>query len=460
MTALDNEVPPLRRTGERAELTLGRSPVPMIWLDLELAEPLPSIGADSLGAISPDDERAAFVLLRLHRRPLTTLLLRIPADGLSATQLADVIWRRAGDVIAEHARSDGLTVPDRLEAGGFWSGQTPRCQEERLAVLARAPEISVVVATRERPRQLRRCLDSLARLNYPRFEVVVVDNDPVTDATATLIRSQSWDVPVHYAREDRRGLAAAHNRGIEVGRGDVVAFTDDDVEVDPDWLAAVAEGFAHHDDVAAVTGLILPAELRTRAQVLLEQHGRFAKGFSPCAFDLWEHRPADPLFPFTAGQLGSGANMAFDAGALRAMGGFDPAMGTGTSSMGGDDLVALFSIIASGRRLVYTPQAVVFHYHRDDLQALGRQSFGYGVGLGAYLTNVAVHHPGMALNLLRHGTATWWSTRRLFADRQARYESWPPELERMERSGLLRGPGSYARSRWQNRGAARPGGTL
>lgn len=459
MTVLDNEVPPLRRTGERAELSLGRSPVPLLYMDLELSEPLPPLVGDCGDRQSRPDGDAAFVLVRLHRRPVTTVLLAVPPEGLRPAHLAAEIWRLGSGAIIDHLRSDGLPDPLGLDEFGLGEPRLPDCIQRRQSLLERAPHISVVVATRERPRQLQRCLESLARVVYPSFDVVVVDNDPVTGATADLVRSRCWGFPTQYAVEERRGLAAAHNKGIALADGDILAFTDDDVVVDPDWLGGVAEGFLSTDQVGAVTGLILPAELRTRSQLLLEQHAGFAKGFVPALFDLHEHRPADPLFPFAAGRLGSGANMAFDAQVLRRMGGFDPAMGTGTAALGGDDLVALFSVVASGHRLAYAPDAVVFHYHRDDVAALGRQSFGYGVGLGAYLTNVAVHHPLLALGLLRCWPSAWQAARSLASDRSSsRYDGWPPELARLETSGILRGPGSYVRSRWQNRQAVRPGG--
>ena len=275
--------------------------------------------------------------------------------------------------------------------------RTPKCLDRRFELLKAAPLVSVVVATRDRTTSLARCLDSVLASDYPAFEVVVVDNDPTSDATAALVASRYADRSVRYVREDRRGLAAAHNRGLEAAAGSVLAFTDDDVVVDRHWLAAIVEGFELTDNVAAVTGLIQPGELRTRAQVLLEQHGSFAKGFEPRIFDLDAHRPADRRFPLATGQCGSGANMAFRADCLRRLGGFDPALGTGTTARGGDDLAAFFDVLVSGQRLVYQPAAVVRHWHRDHDSALTTQAYGYGVGLGAYLTDAVVRHPGVVI---------------------------------------------------------------
>ena len=111
------------------------------------------------------------------------------------------------------------------------------------------------------------------------------------------------------------------------GPGEIVAFTDDDVIADRYWLTEIARAFEIDVNVACVTGLIMAAELQTHAQVLLESHGGLGKGFEQRVVDLGNHRPANPLFPFTAGQLGSGANMSFRRDRLRELGGSDPAVG-------------------------------------------------------------------------------------------------------------------------------------
>jgi GT2 family glycosyltransferase len=441
-------------------LAIGQARLPVMSIDLELSQPVPELRNDE--PVTPDEDAqgdgvVALALVRLHGRPVGVAVLGLPPGGLDASGVAHEVWRQTGPGIIAHFHGDGLPPPGALDPGGYPTAAEPACLRRRAEILLDCPPATVVVATRERPDRLRTCLESLSRLNYPRYDVVVVDNDPETDATANLIRSAFADRGVRYVREDRRGLAAAHNCGIQAATGDLMAFTDDDVVVDPDWLAALAEGFQLTDRVAAVTGLIHPAELRTRAQVLLEQHGSFGKGFLPRVFDLHEHRPADPLYPFTAGQFGSGANMAFDAEVLRSLGGFDPAMGVGTVARGGDDLVALFSVVASGHRLVYQPAAVVQHHHHDDMAALGRQAFGYGVGLGAYLANVMVHHPRMALKIAAHIPASLRSTMSLRSDRNLqRYETWPRELAHLERRGILLGPAAYAASSLRARRGPRP----
>ena len=92
--------------------------------------------------------------------------------------------------------------------------------------------ITIVVCTRNRTAQLSTCLDTLLALDYSTYEIIIVDNAPSDNATYDLATS----LPVRYVREKRPGLDWARNRGIKEARYDIIAFTDDDVRVDPYWL--------------------------------------------------------------------------------------------------------------------------------------------------------------------------------------------------------------------------------
>ncbi|WP_370149404.1 glycosyltransferase family 2 protein [Streptacidiphilus sp. EB129] len=430
-------------------LRLDPAQAPIEVVDLELDGPDGRPELRGIGDTSPPDGLtgggAVLALVRVSGRPVG--LLQTVLDGASDPVLA---LAKAAEPVCDRHR-------ERRDAPEALSAPDP------------APLVSVVVATRERPTALARCLDSLARLRYPRFEVVVIDNAPVSEATWELVRTRYAD-QVRYLREPRRGLAAAHNRGLAESLGEIVAFTDDDVLVDPDWLDALVRGFAD-PGVGCVTGLILPARLRTPTQILLEARGGFAKGFEQRRYRL-DRPPADqPLFPFTAGRLGSGANMAFRTDALRAVGGFDPATGTGTPAKGGDDLLSFFRIVVHGHELVYQPTALVWHHHRDQPQDLDGQAFGYGAGLGAYLTAAVCGEPRMLPALLRrlpsglrHALASTappdsGSVRRSGARRSGAPPddggrtdgddgaAWSARLSWRQRRGMLYGPLGYLRAR-------------
>ena len=427
-----------------AHLSLAGLVAPVTVAEIELAEPA-TVTYVSVATPPCDRVPQALVLVRLDATPIGTVVVDAPGGRVDVTSCAKEAWALLDDA-RDHLDRDGL--PPRPMT-------RPPAHDTHEMSGEEAPFISVVVATRDRPRSLMACLDSLARLDYPNYEVVVVDNDPVTDETAALMPSRP-ETNLRYARESRRGLAAAHNCGLEHTSGSIIAFTDDDVIVDRNWLTEVARAFQAGPDVACVTGLIMPAELQTPAQLLLETHGHFSKGFVQRLVDCHGHRPQDQLFPFAVGRLGSGANMAFSREFLRELRGFDPATGVGTVTRGGDDLGAFFSVLAAGHSLVYQPRALIWHHHRREVASLSRQVYGYGVGLGAYLTSVVVKHPGLLGQALRRApTALIYafpgSPRNPRAD-----GSWPRRLVWKEWQGIAFGPIAYCVSRWRSRRARRP----
>ncbi len=238
-----------------------------------------------------------------------------------------------------------------------------------------APTIStsVVVCTRGRPDALRRCLAALAALDPTPDEVVVVDNAPSDDASQRVV--EAAELPVRYVVEPVPGLSAARNAGLGASTGDLIAFTDDDVEVHPRWVLRLRAAF-DAPDVWAVTGLVLPAEAGTKAQVSFErEHGGSGWGYRAQTFDAGffdrMRRYAVPVW-----QLGAGANMAFRRTAFAAVGGFDERLGAGASGCS-EDSEMWYRILAAGARCRYEPAAVVFHTHRSDGPGLRSQMHAY-----------------------------------------------------------------------------------
>ena len=314
--------------------------------------------------------------------------------------------------------------------------------------------VSIIVATCNRPRELERCLRSLLAQTHPAEEIVVVDDAPGGDETARVVADcDAGSSRIRYVEGNRGGLADAHNRGLEEVHSPIVAFADDDIVADEYWLARIVDAFASAPNVGCVTGKIVPLELETQAQAWLDGYAGFDKGGERRLFDLSGNRPDDPLFPFTAGSLGSGANMAFSREALRRIGGFDPALGAGTRARGGDDLAAFLDVLLCGYGLIYEPAAVVRHSHPRDYEALRRQVYGYGVGLTAYLTKTLIDRPrltGQIARRLPRALAHGLSAR---SSRNSRRPAdYPSELTRRERLGMIAGPIAYLRSRHQAKG--------
>lgn len=239
------------------------------------------------------------------------------------------------------------------------------------------PPISVVVCTRDRAGPLRRCLAQLARLRYPTWEAIVVDNASRDDATREAVAATAF----RYVREDTPGLDWARNRGIAEARYDIVAYVDDDAFADEHWLEGLAHGF-RDPAVGAVTGLVLPAELETRSQHLFEDYGGMGKGFRPRRFS---GRTLSPVQLLRAQDVGVGTNMAFRREVLERLGGFDTALDVGTPACGGGDLDMLHRVLADGGEILYEPGALVRHQHRRDDRGLETQVRNNGRSYGVYL---------------------------------------------------------------------------
>lgn len=240
---------------------------------------------------------------------------------------------------------------------------------------AERPTVSVVVCTRDRPDALRRCLASLAACHPPPDEIIVVDNAPVTDATAAIV---AGTLGVRYLQEPCPGLSHARNAGACAASSEIVAYTDDDVEVRSDWIHRLAMPFAD-PAVACVTGSVIPADLGSEAACLFEfEIGSFGRELSPRRFDAsflhrsWWKSP-------DVWTIGAGANMAIRRAAFGRIGLFDTRLGAGASGCSEDSEI-WFRMLRAGLSCQYDPGVVVFHHHRSDRQGLYRQLRDYARG--------------------------------------------------------------------------------
>ncbi|MFT4110315.1 glycosyltransferase family 2 protein, partial [Propionicimonas sp.] len=328
------------------------------------------------------------------------------------------------------------------------------------AAPAEPPAMSVVVCTRERPDALREALDSLVALDHPDYEVIVVDNAPLSDRTAAV----ADDYRVRYVVAPVAGLSRARNVGMSVARHPIVAFTDDDVVADPQWLRGLAAGFGRGGDVACVSGLVPSGELRNAVQTYFDARVSWSKNLAGRVFRLSDP-PADlPMFPFCVGEYGTGANFAVRRDAVRAVGGFDEALGVGTRTRGGEDLDIFTRLLFAGHALVVEPSAVIWHRHRDDLPALRTQAVGYGRGLGAWLTTLALQPRalGMALGrspralarLVHKPMVSVEDAAQPFRVRDDAVRGEVAAISRLELWQVLTGPAAYLAERWSVRGAA------
>ena len=392
------------------------------------------------GEVRQADSQDIAVPTRAATEPVFTharLLIRAAAIplGFVIVPVHDGVVRRADIDAAVHHANVG-TARDR----GY----------EVQPVAAGSPRtVTAVVCTRQRPAELSRCLTALAQIPLASCEVLIVDNAPSDDATERAFHQIVGDDPrFRYVVEPRPGLSAARNRALRDARGEIVAFTDDDVRVDAHWLEMVLAGFERHPQVGCVTGLVASASLLTRAEQFFDARVWWS---STCTRRLfWASRgPLDPIIhPFSAGMFGTGANMAFRRDLMLELGGFDEALGTGSATGGGEDLDAFVRVLRSGYALSYEPAALVWHEHRASDDALQKQMYAYGKGLGAYITKYLTQRDTVLPVLSRAPRAVWHL---LVLGRRsgsaAKTSTLPRGVQRAEMWGLFAGPLAYFRAR-------------
>jgi len=371
-------------------------------------------------------------------------------QGVPAIDGAALVFAvRAGRLVGQ-AQVDLPVTGAQLAALFPEAGAAPRPADAEL------PFASVVLPTVfARDAALLEAVKSLCALDYPRFEVIVVDNRPAGDRDRTRLPT---DPRVRVVAEPRPGISAARNAGIRAAGGEFIAFTDDDVEVDARWLRAIAGRFLAEPGVDCVTGPVLPKELETPAQRYFERYGfGRARTFRATSYhtvgrfrvhDADEH-PVGWLYQL--GPYGTGANMAFRARALAELGGFDEALGAGTPTRAGDDIAYFVRLLAAGRRLAVEPGAFVFHAHRRSDAELRQQIHGYGSGLTAMLTAIALEDPRHLLGYARIVPPALAAVLRRRPTGSGEPVPGPAGLARTHLCGLLHGPVDYLRSRHRMR---------
>ena len=360
----------------------GRGPIAVA--DVELSFPLPPQLAPLIGAEDVE------LLLRLHGEPLA--LVREHVD----TGLAERVLSQAGGAlratIAAHLSGDGAHGADHATLTSSACRQLPSSE---------GPLVSVVIPTVGRPVLLERCVRSVLASTYSSLELLVVDNVASRETALLVERLAGADPRVRYLCEPRPGASRARNAGIHHARGDLIAFTDDDVVVDPAWLAALVRGFSRRADVVCVTGLTLAAALETPAQLAFEDYAAWPRGFAPQLFDLHRHRADTVLYPWTAGVFGASNNAAVRREALLSLGGFEVRMGPATPTFGGEDLDLLLALVLAGGAVAFEPTALVRHLHRREVADLHWQVFTYGVGMTALLTRWLLRDRRLLRDLVR-----------------------------------------------------------
>ncbi len=239
--------------------------------------------------------------------------------------------------------------------------------------------VSLIICTRNRPDDLRNCLDAIDRMVCQPGEIIVVDNARENDNTEKLIAAYA-NPRIRYCHEPSAGLSYARNTGVLNASQPVIAFTDDDVTVHPLWIFRIWETF-RKSSASAITGLVIASELESETQLIFEKFWSFNRGYADILFDTDFLQKTLSIGP-PVWDIGAGANMAFRKEIFDEVGLFDVRLGAGASGCS-EDSEMWYRILLKGHSILYTPAPVVFHRHRQDFKSLYRQMYSYMRGFAA-----------------------------------------------------------------------------
>lgn len=246
-------------------------------------------------------------------------------------------------------------------------------------------DISLIICTRNRAKVLDPFLAALVNVQCEKsYEITVVDNGSTDDTSSKLENAKSrFPCPYIVVHESRKGTGIARNTGVAKSSGELLAFTDDDCYVSPDFLTTIVDAFSD-ENLGYITGRILlhdPSDISVTINEALT------------------HEAYPPYSLVVAGQL-QGANMAFSRRALAEVGGFDPMFGAGTP-FPCDDCDVAERISSKGWAGAYVPDVVVSHHHRRKEADRNSLIRGYDRGRGAYHTKMLLS------GSQKHGWTCW-----------------------------------------------------
>jgi glycosyltransferase involved in cell wall biosynthesis len=220
--------------------------------------------------------------------------------------------------------------------------------------LAHYPKVSVIVCSYNGDRTLAACLDSLQQLNYPDYEIILID-DGSNDTTAQIAFLRS---DIRFFRHERNfGLSVARNTGLAAAKGEIVAFTDSDCRADEDWLYYLVSDLLGKEFVGMGGPNLLPPEDSPVAAAVMVSPGG----------------PAHVMLTDRQAEHIPGCNMAFFKTVLEEIGGFDPIF-----HAAGDDVDLCWRLQQAGYKIGFSPAALVWHYRRPTLAEYLKQQHGYG----------------------------------------------------------------------------------
>jgi O-antigen biosynthesis protein len=337
---------------------------------------LPFLDFVSFNVYLETQEKLDGYLARLQtlagERPL--VMAEIGLDSMrngEATQATTLEWQIRSTFAAGCAGVFVFAWTDEWHRGGFdiedWGfGLTDRNRQPKqaLEMLRKAfaevpfppdlpwPSISVVVCSYNGERTIRDCLQGLRKLDYPNYEVVVV-NDGSKDRTEAIAKEFGFRL----ISTENCGLSSARNTGMRAAKGEIVAYIDDDAIPDPHWLTYLAASYLRTNHVGIGGPNLPPRGDSSTADCVANSPGNATHVL--LTDDVAEHIP--------------GCNMSFRKAALEAIGGFDERF-----RIAGDDVDLCWRIQQQGWTVGFNPAAMVWHHRRSTVKAYLKQQMNYG----------------------------------------------------------------------------------
>jgi len=254
---------------------------------------------------------------------------------------------------------------------------------------ASLPATSLIIPSRNRPEFLLAAVESILEGDEVPSELIIIDQSKAPNAAfATLTTHRACDI--RYLWTQSVGLSQANNRGIAAARHNLLVFTHDDVVVTPAWFGTLVQALFEAGMRNAVTGQVRP----TKA----EKSGGFQLTIKvEEAPEVYEGRVGkDVLLPL---------NMAMYRSAIDEVGGFDVRLGPGTPFPGAEDNDLGLRLLEAGYRIIYVPEAMLYHRAWRTEQDYVSLRWSYGRAQGAFYAKYLNMHDRYMLGRLRQDVA-------------------------------------------------------
>lgn len=230
------------------------------------------------------------------------------------------------------------------------------------------PPVSAVICSRNRPRLLRDCVDSVLRADQLPSELIIVDDSDAPDDFLSTLPSDGR-CEIRYFWRQTTGLSSALNFAIRKARHDVLAFTQDDAEVEPEWLGQIVEALLQAGERAIVTGQVRPGGSEALGGFVSAQKVEQQRTVYRGRLDR------DVLFAL---------NMAMYRSAAEDIGPFEERLGPGTRFPASEDSDFALRALDAGYSIVYEPRAAVRHRAWRGEERYARLRWGYGFARGGF----------------------------------------------------------------------------